>query len=938
MSAQATGGLSMGRPNATNLGGGFGAGFGSAASLSSSSSSDARFAPGVVIAERYRIIGQLGKGGMGEVYRADDMTLGQPVALKFLPEHLTFNKSSLDRMYNELRVARSVSHPNVCRVHDIGVVDGLQFLTMEYVDGEDLGSLLRRIGRFPQDKGLQVARQLCAALTAAHDKGVLHRDLKPANIMLDGRGAVRITDFGLAGLAAELRGKTGRAGTPAYMAPEQFAGLGVTVKSDIYALGLVLYEIFTGKPVYRPESMEELSKLHAQPPPALSTVVPDIDPRIEEVVFRCLDRDPRMRPGSALAVAAALPGGDPLALALAAGETPSPELVAASGGRGSLKPLIALGLLVSVVVGLMVIAGLNSGTKLFARVSLDKSRDELSFTARQIMDKARDGGEPTDRATGFIENRGVLKLGVDSTATEAPAASQPGDQPRGTAAEKLSTVPATAAHSLMLNPAALAFWYRESPVPMVAGGSVPGLQYDDPAMTVPGMGRVILDSQGRLIELRALPTQPALAGSAVRAADPANEKSAEKRGDQFAQKLAEKEEPRATTADWRGLLEHAGLDKTAQPVAPKAVPPTFSDERVAWIAAYLDRPDETVRIEAAALHGKPVYFRVESAPPEQSTPAEADNLMVALAFVLLLGKYALPLGMAWYNVRQGRGDRKGAMRLALVLFGAVVVQRVLGAHYAFTTDALYDGFVATLGEALHTAVFGWGCYMAIEPIIRRERPTTIVSWSRLLSGQWKDPLVGRDLLIGCAIGALWPLLIAALGTIGAAMKLGNGSPQTIDLETLSGLRRATSVLLSIAFSSLVYPLLIAMIEPILVRVIRNPLACRMVQITLLSILFLAIVVWQVGDASNILYVLLALGAGAACGVIVSRFGLLMLVTAFASAAVLSRFPVALNVPVWLVPTAALAALSVVAVSVYGFITSLAGRKLSPGTFLTGARR
>ena len=125
---------------------------------------------------------------MGEVYRATDLKLGQPVALKFLPAAASWDERALARFRNEVRIARQVSHPNVCRVYDIGEIEGVQFLSMEYVDGEDLGSLLRRIGRLPADKALEIARKLCAGLAAAHDKGVLHRDLKPANIMLDGRG------------------------------------------------------------------------------------------------------------------------------------------------------------------------------------------------------------------------------------------------------------------------------------------------------------------------------------------------------------------------------------------------------------------------------------------------------------------------------------------------------------------------------------------------------------------------------------------------------------------------------------------------------------------------------------------------------------------------------------------------------------------------------
>ncbi|MBA0088015.1 MAG: protein kinase, partial [Acidobacteria bacterium Pan2503] len=140
--------------------------------------SEGRYLPGRLLGGRYRIIALLGKGGMGEVYRADDLTLGQAVAMKFLPEKATSNEAMLGRFKNEVRIARRVSHPNVCRVYDVGEVDGVTFFTMEYIDGEDLASLLRRIGRLPQDKAVEIARQICAGLSAAHAKGVLHRDLK----------------------------------------------------------------------------------------------------------------------------------------------------------------------------------------------------------------------------------------------------------------------------------------------------------------------------------------------------------------------------------------------------------------------------------------------------------------------------------------------------------------------------------------------------------------------------------------------------------------------------------------------------------------------------------------------------------------------------------------------------------------------------------------
>src|SRR5689334_17116646 len=253
----------------------------SATPLSSSASVDeGRFLPGTVLAGRYRIAGLLGRGGMGEVYRATDLTLGQAVALKFLPEALARDERALARFYNEVRIARQVTHPNVCRVYDVGQVQGLHYISMEFVDGEDLGSLLRRIGRLPVDKAIETARKICAGLGAAHEKGVLHRDLKPANVMIDGRGQVIIMDFGLAGLAGQLQGDV-RSGTPAYMAPEQLAGTEVTVKSDIYALGLLLYEIFTGKRAFDAASLMELMQMQERAAPAsITSIARDLDPAV----------------------------------------------------------------------------------------------------------------------------------------------------------------------------------------------------------------------------------------------------------------------------------------------------------------------------------------------------------------------------------------------------------------------------------------------------------------------------------------------------------------------------------------------------------------------------------------------------------------------------------------------------------------------------------
>jgi serine/threonine protein kinase/Tfp pilus assembly protein PilF len=271
-------------------------------------SGECRFVPGTLLTDRYRIVVQLGHGGMGEVYRAEDLKLGVPVALKFLPAARSRDSGWLQLLFEEVRVAREIGHPNVCRVYDVGDINGEHFISMEYVDGEDLAALLRRIGQLPEAKAIDIARQLCAGLAAIHDKGVLHRDLKPSNIMLDGSGNVRITDFGIAAPIDQLDEKDIRAGSPAYMAPEQFTGREISTRTDIYCLGLVLYELFTGRTAVDATSVTEIERLHEAGGPVIeSDLLAGAGPVVGRIVLDCLHRDPQQRPPSVGAVAEALP-------------------------------------------------------------------------------------------------------------------------------------------------------------------------------------------------------------------------------------------------------------------------------------------------------------------------------------------------------------------------------------------------------------------------------------------------------------------------------------------------------------------------------------------------------------------------------------------------------------------------------------------------------
>ena len=255
----------------------------------------AAFAPGQVFAGRYRMITRIGRGGMGDIWRADDLVLNTAVALKLIA---STGPEARERMLNEVRLARQITHPAVCRVFDVGEAESGVFFSMELVRGEDLAALLRRVGRLPSEKVIDIAHQLCAGLAAAHAQGVLHRDLKPANVLIDDNGLVRITDFGIA-VSRTAAGHATLAGTPGYMAPEQRApGTPLSERTDIYALGLVLFELLVGQhALNRPEGH----------PPRPSTLVPDVDPDLERVVMQSLNTDPRNRPSSALEMAAGLP-------------------------------------------------------------------------------------------------------------------------------------------------------------------------------------------------------------------------------------------------------------------------------------------------------------------------------------------------------------------------------------------------------------------------------------------------------------------------------------------------------------------------------------------------------------------------------------------------------------------------------------------------------
>jgi predicted Ser/Thr protein kinase len=694
-----------------------------------SGTDEGRFRAGALFANRFRIVARLGHGGMGEVYRADDLEVGQPVALKFLTAFRS-DERARTRLRSEVRLARQISHPNVCRVYDIGESQGELYLSMEYVDGEDLAALLTRIGRLPIDKGIEIARKLCAGLAAAHAKGVLHRDFKPANIMIDSHGEVRIMDFGLAAIASELEAKDVRSGTPAYMAPEQLAGKEATKQSDLYALGLVLYELFTGKPAFEAKSLEDSLRLRESGPATTpSTLIPELSPRLERAILRCLEPDPQQRPGSALEVSSSLPGGDPLAEALAAGETPSPDMVAAAGDVGAISPRYALVCIGAILAGLLVIVWMSHRSTLTSLVKVEHTAEALAERARLI---ARDLGYTGGAVSEFTLSADVSYF--DHMRRSAKTAS--------------------AWERLRQPPASLLFQYFESP----AGVALHRFGRNEPPRMTPGAMALWLDLSGRLTRLDVVPDIPQT--------HPRSESSPSITG-----------RDDRSAPSWKRVFEHAGLAiEQFTPTQPTRLPSGFADARAAWDGAFRGQPDARVHIEAAAFEGKPVYFEVVMpwTPPQFATVAPPPFGLMVWYFVAFAGALVL----ARRNLRLGRSDRRAAFRVSLAVGGSVALITLLvtGSWSTLLPLPSNGGGGMGLADAVWIAFFYWVMYVALEPQVRRVWPEVLIGWTRCLAGRVRDPLVGRDVLVGVVIGVLTAMIPHLYSLVPQQIGLGQHDP------------------------------------------------------------------------------------------------------------------------------------------------------------------
>ncbi|HXU13311.1 MAG TPA: hypothetical protein VN898_15255, partial [Candidatus Binatia bacterium] len=614
-------------------------------------------------------------------------------------------------------------------------------------------------------------------------------------------------------------------------------------------------------------------------PTSPSHLVEGFDPAVERVILRCLEQDPANRPASALAVAAALPGGDPLAAALAAGETPSPELVAEAGAAGGLRPALAWACLAAILISVVCSILLSSRTQITSLVPLPKPPDVLCDRAREIIRTIGYTDPPSDTDFGFIYESGYVEhLAADRSA------------PPGWS--RLATGP----------PYAITFWFRQSPRPLVPFddiGAVPTASYDPPLITS-GMVNLRLDPEGRLRQLEAVPPEH------DDATGPAPE------------------------PDWNVLIRQAGFDPAAlKPVEPAWAPLVYADRRAAWEGVLPQAPSIPLRIESASFRGKPVAFRIIEpwTKPLRMGGVPGSARLTALQFVglaLIITVMAGAALLARRNLRLGRGDRKGSLKLAMYVLAISLLTWAAWAHH-LASPSEFDAFLRYFGISLLLSGAVWTAYLALEPFLRRLWPQLIVSWVRLLDGRFRDPLVGRDVLLSALAGVV-------LHAFNQFTKLGpawmglqpfrpdqGGPPTWALLAPLRGFRHSLGCLLALQTVFLVVPLAHLTLLLLCRIVLRKSIPAVVVFVMLCvassdlftSNLYLGLAVGVI----NMLVFLLVL----------FRCGLLGIVVWGFTSGLLAVYPMTFDVGAWYAGSTLLGLSAVAAIALYGFRTALGGR-------------
>ena len=412
---------------------------------------------------RYEILAEAGSGSMGNVYKACDRETGGIVALKLLKPEIASDRQMMDRFKRELLFARKITHKNVCRVYDFNRVDGVAYTSMEFVEGESLRALLNRVGKLPVERGTEIALQICSGLKEAHAQGIVHRDLKPENVMVDSAGNVKIMDFGIArSMDAATRLTGSLAGTPAYMAPEQVSGKPVDYRTDIYSLGLVFYEMFTGAPAFKAENsvavaLKQMSE-EVVPP---HFVEPQIPVSIERLILKCLEKEPERRYLSVAELEASLaaphtvrtviaPAAAPAAAGIASAARPvttpaSARLVthgSLPGPAASSHTPAVLWVLVGVGLAFAVLGGLHG-------IAVQKAANQIVFNEKIkapvppafAYEIPKVAPAAADDATPSVADSGAAAPDAENTHVEAPAT--PAKESKSASAPKSNPAPST---------------------------------------------------------------------------------------------------------------------------------------------------------------------------------------------------------------------------------------------------------------------------------------------------------------------------------------------------------------------------------------------------------------------------------------------------------------------------------------------------------------
>lgn len=815
------------------------------------------------IADRYVLDDRLGQGGMGTVFRARDTLLGGTIALKLLHGSATASGTesphSARQLLEEARIARRPIHPNLCRVLEVGLHDDEPFLVLEWLEGGDLANELNRQGRLDRAAVRRLAGELASALAAIHGAGLLHRDIKPANILLAANGAASIGDFGIAE-AAGSGPSTMLVGSPGYLAPEVMRGEPATPRSDLFALGVVLYEAATGRRAF-PQGTAGPNSESAPPPPPVSTLVTLDDPVLERLIHSCCASDPNERPRSAEALEQVLAMEDPLEAILTAGERPSTEILAASRAPATLRPrgLALVGLALFVLFGLRL--AVEPTVASMSAAGLVLSPDELTQRAQTLADSWLPARSTLASAAGFSAIEGERTPGV----LYPWGLHRRGDE--------------------------ILFWYKESSFELLNWNALDlatragRLQLWSPYPAHEGSLTVALDPRGRLFFFQHTPpVEPFV--------DPSTEPG----------------DPTADTDQWlRAALEAAELGETTLAETPcVTLWVAAGDERRCWRATV---GEDRLRIDTATLNGIPTYFsvRASAAPGDADPRIAARQDQIFLVVYLLVPVFALTLLVpAWRHLRRGESDPWGAYRVAVFSFVSTFVSFLLLTEHAVTPaiEALHV-LVGTLGPWLR-ALAVWVLYMGIEPWMQRYWPAAMVTWSRLVgssspSGRFGHPAVASHVLLGILAGLVFSLLDAA-ERWGIARLLGAELPLPRPLpDSLPTLRHGLGVLAGLPWEGLSHALLFASVLVVARRWIARPRPALLVAWAILGfdgiwaspVPWLSALTWSVGVV------------GGACW-LTTRVGPLAFAVAWMTYRGLQVFPLGLEPSAWWFPFTVLA--------------------------------